>query len=258
MPAVYTACLRVKMRIYYADLHLHTALSPCAAGDMTPPAIIDAAGRQQLDIIGITDHNTAGNARAVIEAAAGTGLLVLPGMEVQTQEDVHLVCLFPKIELAETWQEEVYRLLPPQKNRIEIFGPQLLLDACGEVRGYEERLLVTGIRAGVAEVASRVKALRGLVIPAHVDRPSYSLLNVLGFLPTGLEVAALELGLLRAGDARRQWGSLCAGLPLVASSDAHSPADIGRRRTLFNLEKLSFEEIALALQGLGGRGVEAF
>jgi PHP family Zn ribbon phosphoesterase len=235
------------MASYRADLHLHTALSPCGGEEMTPPLIVARALAEGLQLIAVTDHNTAGNVAAVMAAAAGSGLTVIPGMEVQTREDVHLVCLFADLAAAMAWQEEVYRCLPDEKNREEFFGPQLLLDELGRERGREQRLLLTSIEMGCEEVARAVVARGGLCLPAHVDRPSYSLLANLGFLPPGMEVVALELGLVDPATARAKLPML-ADWPLVVASDAHYLDDIGRRVTVYDLAAPDLVSLKKALQ----------
>lgn len=233
--------------VYHADLHIHTALSPCAGEEMTPPAIVAAALQAGLQIIAVTDHNSAGNVAAVQEAARGTGLEVLAGMEVQTREDVHLVCLFATAAAALAWQEEVYRHLPAEENREDYFGPQILMDATGWETGREKRLLLGSASLSVEEVVREVNNRGGLCIPAHVDRPSYSLVANLGVIPPGLPVPALELGLFSPEVARKRFPTL-AGWPLVAASDAHYPGDIGRRVTEYDLEAVSIAALTRALR----------
>ncbi|KYH32307.1 PHP domain-containing protein [Neomoorella mulderi] len=235
------------MTIYYADLHIHTALSPCAGEEMTPPAIVAAALAAGLQVIAVTDHNSAGNVAAVQEAARGTGLIVLAGMEVQTREDVHLVCLFDTSREALAWQEEVYRHLPDGENREDYFGPQLLLDAAGQETGREKRLLLASTGLGVEEVAGEVARRGGLCLPAHVDRPSYSLLANLGIVPPGMPVVAMELGLLSPAAARKKFPTV-ANWPLVAASDAHYLHDIGRRVTGYDLEAVNVAALVRAME----------
>jgi len=234
------------MTTYRGDLHLHTALSPCGGDEMTPPLIVAAALTAGLQVIAVTDHNSVRNVAAVQAASVGTGLTVIPGMEVQTREDVHLVCLFDTLEAAEAWQAEVYNSLPPEENREEFFGTQLLLDAEGREIGREKRMLLASTSLGSEEVAQKVAGLGGLCVPAHVDRPSYSLLANLGFVPPEMEVIALELGLLNPVEARKQF-PLLDGWPLIASSDAHYINDIGRRATEYELEEVSLAALAQAI-----------
>jgi len=67
------------------------------------------------------------------EAAQAYPVEVIPGMELQTREDIHLVCLFDTPEKALRLQEMVDRALPDVPNREEFFGPQWIVDATGRV-----------------------------------------------------------------------------------------------------------------------------
>ncbi|WP_258359988.1 PHP domain-containing protein [Moorella sulfitireducens (nom. illeg.)] len=235
------------MALYRADLHVHTALSPCAGEEMIPPLIVAAALKAGLQIIAITDHNSAGNVAAVQEAARDTGLTVLAGMEVQTREEVHLVCLFDTAEEAMEWQADVYRYLPAGENREDYLGAQLILDAAGKEIGREKRLLLTSTRLGAEEVAAEINKRGGLCLPAHVDRPSYSLLANLGFIPPDLPAVALELGLFTQEAACKQFPAL-TGWSLVAASDAHYLNDIGRRVTIYDLKAININALANAMR----------
>jgi len=221
---------------------------------MLPEFIVERAQELGLDIIAVTDHNSAENVAAVLVAAEGTGITVLPGMEVQTREEVHVVCLFDTLEQALTWQGDVYGHLPPLKNKEEAFGAQIVLAPDGSPVGKNDRLLLTSTDFAVEEVVRRVRRLQGLCIPAHVDRPAYSILANLGFVPPDLRLAGVEISqLVGVEEARRRFPQL-RGLSLVASSDAHRLKDMVRRTTL-KMERATVAEIALALAGAGGRGV---
>ena len=119
-------------RWFRCDLHLHTVLSPCAEVEMIPPLIVRRALELGLDLIAITDHNATHNIEAVQRAAAGTPLIVWPGMEVQTREEVHLLCLFDDNAAAFAWQQRVDAALPPRLNDAEHFGGQFVVDETGE------------------------------------------------------------------------------------------------------------------------------
>ncbi len=190
------------------DLHIHTVLSPCAEVEMIPPLIVRRAVELGLGMIGIADHNCAANAAAVIEAARGTGLTVLPGMEVQTREEVHVLCMFDTLEQVEGWQRTVDAALPGLPNREGFFGAQYVVDATGAHRYTEERLLATSTSLSVEQVAAGVGSLGGLCIPAHIDRPSFSILSNLGFVPQGLPVAGLEISPRAIGRAKIGTGTL--------------------------------------------------
>ncbi|MBC7259821.1 MAG: PHP domain-containing protein [Chloroflexi bacterium] len=242
------------LRPFLADLHIHTVLSACAEVEMIPPLIVRRACRLGLGIIAVTDHNACANAEAVIRAADGTGLAVLPGMELQTREEVHLLCLFDTVEQCGQWQEEVWRALPPLANREEFFGPQYVVDAEGEWVRTEERLLAASADIGLERAVARVHALGGLAIPAHVDRPSFSLLANLGMVPANLGADALEVTARFQPEAGfSQWPELRAW-PLVVNGDAHRLSEI-RNRTLFKVAAPTVYELSLALRGVEGRKV---
>ena len=205
-----------------------------------------------LGLIAVTDHNTAANCAAVIEAARGTGLAVLPGMEVQTAEEVHVLCLFDTVEQALTWQGIVFDHLPDLPNAEDVLGAQFVVDAEGNYIRTEGRLLLTSTDLVLDEVISRVKALGGLPIPAHIDRPSFSLIANLGFVPPGLDVPALELFRLTAPEAARARWPDTAAYPLIRSGDAHRLSEISTGLNL-TLAAPTVAELALALARQGGR-----
>jgi len=240
------------LREVLADLHVHTVLSPCAEVEMIPPLIVRQALDRGLGLIGITDHNSAENCAAVMQAADGTGLTVLPGMEVQTSEEVHVVCLFDTVEQALTWQGIVFDHLPDQLNPESVLGAQFVVDSTGEYIRTESRLLLVSTDLALTEIVRRVRALGGLSIPAHVDRPSFSLLANLGFVPPDLDVPAIELfRLTEPRDAIARWPELAAW-PLIRAGDAHRLAEITPAVCL-KLADLTVAEIALALARRSGR-----
>jgi hypothetical protein len=233
---------------------VHTVLSACAEVEMIPPLIVRHAQGRGLGLIAITDHNSAANCAAVMQAAEGTGLAVLPGIETQTAEEVHVLCLFDTVEQALTWQGTVFDHLPDQTNPEEIFGAQYVVDAEGEYIRTETRLLQTSTDLPLEEVLRRVRALGGLAIPAHVDRPSFSLLANLGFVPFGLDAPALEIfRLTDPAAAVTRWPDL-APYPLIRSGDAHRLNDIAPALRLI-LAAPTIAELKLALAGSNGRSL---
>ncbi len=242
------------LRPYLADLHVHTVLSPCAEVEMIPPLIVRRATELALGIIAITDHNSAENVAAVMEAAEGLDLTVLPGMEVQTREEVHLLCLFEGLEEVLDWQEMVYTCLPPEPHVPSLFGPQFVVDTTGGFVRHHDRLLATSTSLSVEDVAQGVQERKGLCIAAHVDRPFFSLLANLGFVPPDVPFAAMEITRhADAEDLRRQHPSL-AGFPFVCSGDAHRLSEISDR-TIFTLHEPTVNEIFMALRCQEGRTV---
>jgi PHP family Zn ribbon phosphoesterase len=241
---------------YVADLHIHTLLSPCAEVEMIPPLIVAQAVEVGLDLIAITDHNSAENVRAVIEAAAGSPLKVLPGIECESVEGVHVICLFDKVEDAESMQELVYSSLPNLPNQGDKLGEQMVVTAEAEFVRYNERLLLASTMLSIDQVVDAVVERSGIAIPAHVDRRGYGLYGVLGFFPEGLACPAVEISRRATEETIRQSHPDLAGRAIISSSDAHMLMDIGVCRTTFQLERRSVSELALAFEGKDGRSVE--
>jgi PHP family Zn ribbon phosphoesterase len=236
-------------RVYASDLHIHTCLSPCADVEMSPGNIVRTAVEAALDIIAVTDHNSGKNARAVMEAAAHLPLTVIPGMEVQSREEVHLLSLFQSVEALEEWDAYIYKYLPDVHNDPAIFGYQAIVDKEGHVLRFEERLLINSLDLSLEEVVKGVGDREGICIPAHVDREAFSIINQLGYIPAGLPIAAVEI-------TGGQKVELPEGYEVVMASDAHEQRAIGQRRTLFMLEAPTLDEIHQGLRREGGRRVE--
>ncbi len=221
---------------------------------MIPPLIVQRALQLGLQVIAVTDHNTVDNVVAVQQAAAGSGITILPGMEVQTREEVHILCLFDDMRAADIWQNRVYESLPALQNDAKAFGIQLAVDQHGELVRINERLLLTSTALTVEQVVEQVHALGGIAIAAHVDRPAYSLLANLGFIPDDLDIDAVEISAHATPDeVRATWPELNKW-PLIRSSDAHRLAEMGHGST-FTLREPTIAEMCLAFAGRGGRQV---
>jgi len=219
---------------------------------MTPPLLIERALDLGLGVIAVTDHNAAENCAAVVEAAVGTGVTVLPGMEVQTAEEVHVLCWFDTVDQAQQWQRIVFDHLPYTDNLERIFGTQCVVNARGERLRREPRLLLTSTDMTLSSVVMVVRSLGGLSVPAHVDRPSFSVLANLGFIPQELSVPALEIS--RQGSPDKEivrWPCL-AQWSLIRGSDAHRLSELTPSLRLF-LKEINLDEIALALTLQKGR-----
>lgn len=247
------------MRGVLADLHIHTALSPCADRRMRPRAIVEEAVRQGLAMIAICDHNSAGNAEAVCGAAASAapGLLaVVPGIEISTVEEVHVLGLFPgcaeALEVSARVREQLAESPRTAEHTPSFWFEQLLLDAQDREIGVERRLLGVSCALDLAAAVELIQAHEGLAVAAHVDRRSFSVLAQLGFLPDEVAFDALEIS--AAGVARgRAEGYRELGLPLVSGSDGHCPEEIGSGCTALLVEEPSFAELRLALGERQGR-----
>lgn len=217
------------MKLSY-DLHIHSALSPCADNDMTPNNIVNMAILKGLDMIAVTDHNSCKNVRAVTEAAAGR-ILVVPGLEVETAEEVHVVCYFPDVGSAEQMGKIVEERLPKLKNETGIFGNQYYMDSRDEIVGEEEFLLVSATSMDIYEVFSEVSRLGGAAVPAHIDRSSYSVISNLGFLPPDLDITALEI----TKSNRERLGKAYKDFKILTNSDAHYLWDISEAENFINI-----------------------
>jgi PHP family Zn ribbon phosphoesterase len=242
------------LKLFKADLHIHTVLSGCAEIEMIPSLILWQAERQGLNLIAITDHNACHNAEAVMEAAVGTNIHVLPGMELQSKEEVHILCLFDTVESCKEWQEMVFQKLSPLANKEDLFGPQYVVNAAGELLRTEDRLLSQAADMALEEVIDQVASLGGMAIPAHVNRPSFSLLSNLGFIPETLPVKALEVTpYFNPPKDYLEWPQL-KNWCLIVNGDAHRLVEI-QNRTQFKMAWPEIKEMALAFKGQQGRQV---
>ena len=242
------------MKKYKADLHIHTCLSPCSDLEMGPTAIVEESLAKGLDIIAICDHNSAENSDAVIQVGVKKGLHVFPGMEINSKEEVHVLGLFKTQKKAMAMQEIVYSHLT-EKNRPEYFGEQIIVNEFDEIDGVQDLMLIGATTLGLTEIVDTIHNLGGLAIASHVDRPSYSVLSQLGFIPSDLKLDAIEIS------SRVDMKSLHTQIPdvekfpVVTSSDAHFLKDIGSVSTSFFIEVPDLENIRLALNNKSGRRV---
>lgn len=234
------------MKLYRADLHIHTVLSPCAEIEMLPPLIVQEAIARGIQMIAITDHNATANVEAVQKAAQGSDLFVLPGMELQTREEIHVLCLFDTPDQARTFQSWVDGLLPDMENNPEFFGIQLIVDSDGELVKEERRLLLTSADVSLEQAFQKTNELGGLLIPAHVDRKGFGLIETLGLVPQDIQIEALEIS--RHLTPEKAYLSLkqIQGFPLVQNGDAHRLDEI-LGATYFSIEQPTVSEIRLAL-----------
>jgi PHP family Zn ribbon phosphoesterase len=235
------------LKTYVAELHAHTVLSPCAEVEMIPPLIVQEALARGINLIAITDHNACANVAAVQQAAAEAELVVMPGLEAQTREEVHVLCLFDTLPQALAWEAEVRAALPPLENQPEHFGEQFVVDAAGDFVRRETQLLLTSTHFSIEEVCERVEHLGGITIPAHVDRKAFGLIANLGLVPPDLPIAALEVSRhLHPFDAPKQYPQI-RGYPLVQGGDAHRLEEM-LGANVFRLEAPTVAEIKLALR----------
>ncbi len=221
---------------------------------MIPPLIVQTALEREIDLIAVTDHNASANVSAVQKAAAGTSLTVLPGMEVQSREDVHLLTLFETLDALVAWQARVDEALPDKPNRPNFFGEQFIVDETGEFLRTEPRLLSTSTHFSIDEIFELVHALGGIVIPAHVERTIFGLFPTLGLISEKWQVLALEISRHTTLEKVAVTFPAVRKYPLIQSGDVHQlNAFLGT--TIFTLDSPSLAEIRLAFNHIAGREV---
>ena len=180
------------MKLFKGDLHIHTCLSPCGELEMSPLRVVKESLAKGLDFIAICDHNSAENTGAAMRSGADLGIHVLPGLEINSLEEVHTLAIFDREEQAMRMQAIVYAGLQGT-NRPDIFGEQVVVNEFDEVERFNDRMLIASMQSGIDAIVREVHKLGGIVVASHVDRPSYSIISQLGFIPAGLELDAVEI-----------------------------------------------------------------
>lgn len=230
------------MELYY-DFHTHSCLSPCGDKDMTPYNLVNMSKLLGLDIIALTDHNTCRNCESAIKVGKEIGLTIIPGMELCTAEEVHVVCLFPDCESAMRFSDYIHTTMPPVKNRPDIFGEQLIMDERDNIIGTEEILLTLASSVSISNVCNIVGSYGGVCYPAHIDRSSYSVLSNLGMITEDMGFSAVEM----TADADREM--LLRNHPILESatvfvdSDAHYLENLKDAENKINLPENSAQAV---------------
>lgn len=230
------------MKLYY-DFHIHSGLSPCGDNEMTPNNIVNMAKLYDLDVIALTDHNSTLNCKAVMEAGEEIGLLVIPGMELCTSEEVHVVCLFPDIERATKFGDYIRSTLPPIRNKPTVFGEQLVFDKNDDVLGFEHTLLITASSISANDAVSVVADYGGICFPAHIDRNSYSILSNLGTIDESFRFNCAEVFDLDTLENLKMQHPHLNNLKILSSSDAHYLEHLRLKENFIETEEKSIAAI---------------
>ncbi len=225
------------------DLHIHSCLSPCADDDMTPGNILGMAALIGLDLIALTDHNSCKNCPSILAQAGAFPLQVIPGMELTTCEEVHVLCYFPSLADAMAFDAYVAAHLLPVANDPAIFGNQLLCDAKDSVCGSFDPLLISATDISFFELETLLKNYQGMMVPAHIDKNSNSLISQLGFVPEGVAFPYFEVHDLASVTGLRERFPVLRDLPVLSSSDAHRLDGLHER--LYELEEPFFRLLHL-------------
>ncbi len=229
------------MKIKY-DLHIHSCLSPCAENDMTPNNIAGMAMLGGIRVAALTDHNSVKNCPAFYDACRKYGIVPIAGMEITTAEEIHVVCLFATLEAAMEFGELVDSHRMKIKNRSDIFGQQLIMNAQDEVIGEEEYLLLSASDLDVFTVAKEVFSRGGVAYPAHIEKPTDSIIAMLGDIPKEAGFFAAEVKDLTALDALIEKYPILEGMTIVSDSDSHMLEGLVDDRRELELELLSDDE----------------
>lgn len=225
------------MKAYY-DLHLHSCLSPCGDEDMTPENIVNMAALLGLQVIALTDHNSALNCPAAVKAGEKSGVCVIAGMELSTAEDIHMVCLFPNAAAALRFSDYVRSVSLHIENKPEIYGRQIIMGDNDVSLGEEKELLITASGIGVDDAYDTVASYGGFCYPAHIDRNSYSITAVLGDLSAECNhgVAGISYDADTA-ELKRLYS--IDGVKLIQSSDAHYLENMKEAKNSFEIPEIS-------------------
>lgn len=225
------------------DLHIHSALSPCAEDDMTPSNIARMAALKGLDAISVTDHNCGFNLRAASACAKEAGVLFIPGVEVNTAEETHVLVYFEELKQAEEFCAVIYESLPDIPNAESFFGRQLIMDENDVVIGMAQKFLGQSAPFSLHALQEKAREYGGLFIPAHINRQAYALLETLGFIPEDLELTTVEVR-----RNRPLADSIAQRYKTISSSDAHDLGQILERTEFIDAKERSVKGILDAMR----------
>ncbi len=230
------------MQRYLLDLHIHSVLSPCGDILMTPGNIIKEAARQGIDIISITDHNVTGNVKSAIELGKAKNITVIPGIEVQSREDIHLLSYFNKLNDLKKYGKIIYEGLNKIKNDEDKFGPQILVDENDEFIGKEDRLLINSTDYSINELVSLTHQHNGIPVPSHAER-SFGIIKNLGFIPEDLNISFVEMNFNETIEEYLKKFSYLKKFKLLKNSDSHYLEQISPKMAVYLKGKPTTEAV---------------
>lgn len=234
------------LRLFY-DLHIHSSLSPCGDEDMTPANIALMSGIKNLDVIAVTDHNSCKNCPAVLKWAKANNIIAIPGMELCTMEEVHVLCLFTELSDAMRFDEYVYSKMMKFPNDERVFGKQEIYDDSDTVIGMEPYLLINATDISFDSLGELMKEFHGVYIPAHIDKNSNSLLSNLGFIPPDTDFMIAEFANMKNVDRICSSNPYLKECKIITNSDAHSLGNINEAENFIYSESRNIEDIIQAL-----------
>lgn len=225
------------------DLHIHSCLSPCGDDDMTPGNVVGMAMLKGLDVIAVTDHNSCKNCPAVMAMAEQYGILAIPGMELTTSEEVHVVCLFPSLEQALKFDAYVHEKLLPFPNRETIFGKQQIYNEEDCCIGTEPLLLINGAEISFDYVWDLLQPYGGVMIPAHIEKNSNSLISNLGFVPPNSNFKTVEMKDPSKLESLLEQNEYLSQCQILKNSDAHYLEDIKEAKETLQVKERSIQAV---------------
>ncbi|MBE6824821.1 MAG: PHP domain-containing protein [Ruminococcaceae bacterium] len=233
---------------YYYDLHLHSCLSPCGDMDMTPNNIVGMSKLLGLNIIALTDHNSSLNCEAVMKLGEENGLCVIPGMELTTMDEIHVVCLFPTLKKALEFNDYVKEHQMQLQNRADIYGRQVVMDENDNEIDEESNLLILATDISISNINELVSSFGGVCYPAHINRDSMSVLAVLGEIPPECDFTTVEVSSSGDIEKLKAMHPVLNDMLIVKNSDAHYLENMKDAQNYFELEKLSVESVLEVLK----------
>lgn len=229
------------------DLHIHSCLSPCGDDESTPSSIAQLGALLGLNVMALTDHNTCKNCPAFFEAAKGLDIIAIAGMELTTAEEIHVLCLFPALENAMSFDAEVEKRLPPIMNKPEIYGNQNIVDLNDNIVSTFDKLLINATDIELYTLNRTVSSFGGIIIPAHIDRSSFSLIAALGFVPEDNGFNCVEIRYKEAVENLKAAHSYLNECRIIHDSDAHRLEDISLPVNFLRTEQTNTQSILKAL-----------
>ena len=229
------------------DLHIHSCLSPCGDEDMTPVNIVNMASIKNLDVIAVTDHNSCKNCESVLKLADMLNIIAIPGMELCTLEEVHVLCLFADLEEAMRFDKYVYDKMIKIPNNVEIFGKQQIVNEDDKLIGEEPYLLINATNIAFEDLDDIMSGYRGVYIPAHIDKSSNSVIANLGFIPPDLRLKSVEIKNVNKLDELCKNNPCLKECKILTNSDAHDLGLINESTNYLDVGQRSVDAVLRAL-----------
>ncbi len=236
------------MKVSY-DLHIHSCLSPCADIEMTPNNIVNMSVLNGLNVIAITDHNSCKNCKALVEAGKKANLLVIPGMEICTNEDIHVICLFETVTDAENFSTYVYSNMPLIPHRPDIFGEQIIMNSDDIEISRESYLLLNATNISVNDILSTTNKYNGTAFPAHIDRSSYSVISSLGDIPPETGFNTIEISTKGNIEKMKSLHPIIKDKLILINSDSHYLENLISEKRYIEIDTLSTKSIINYING---------